>query len=177
MREEFESASRPLSIMNTSLKSPAESQRYPRKRSITPSTVMMPHYWLNCLFITAVRHFGACLKKYNDRNLPYGSEAGSKLHAAMFHLSVRKPSPLSSLLNLAPILSHSSPSTFWGDARVRFGSCDASGIQRSDNSSSIISDSTSISLLQKSVRFRFFFFFLSFVLTQFQSALSPTVLA
>lgn len=117
---------------------------------------MMPHYWLNCLFITAVWHFGACLKKYNDRNLPCGFEAESKLHATMFHLSVRKPSPLSSLFNLAPILSHSSPSTFWGDSKVRFGSCDASGIQRSDNSSSIISDSTSIFLLQESVRFRFF---------------------
>lgn len=135
-----------------------ERQRYPRERSITRSTVMMPHYWLNCLFITAVWHFGACLKKYNDRNLPYGFEAESKLHAAMFHLSVRKPSPLSSLFNLAPILSHSSPSTFWGDSQVRFGSCDASGIQRSDNSSSIISDSTSIFLLQESVRFRFFSF-------------------
>lgn len=100
-------------------------------------------------------------------NLPYGFEAESKLHAAMFHLSVRKPSPLSSFLNLAPILSHSSPSTFWGDSLVRFGSCDASGIQRSDNSNSIISDSTSIFLLQESVRFRFFF--LSFLLIQFQS--------
>lgn len=93
---------------------------------------MMPHYWPNCLFITAV---GATLEpgffKNTERNPP--------LRYFFFFLKLRanctqpcfiyQPSQVISsfiALNFALVLSHSSPPTFWGDLQVRFGSCDAS---------------------------------------------------
>lgn len=90
----------PSPIINTSLKSPAERQRYPRERSITPSTIMMPHYWLNCLFITAVWHFGACLKKYNDRKSALRFWSWEQI--AHSHVSFISPQAFSSFIVSQP---------------------------------------------------------------------------